>query len=726
MTPAFFFRVTTDQKSALVETLYCFIADAAPACDELSEALTGEITDNLAPDEIVFLCPTPAAAKINKAWPTGAFAGLVSRLPKRVPIGAIPFNAKGGREPTVMLRGKAVVNTDFGILARQGVTQIFRDRGGFIEPNKSYHFENPSGNHTNRFIRLSNLLSRQVEISFMAFALLPFVPLDTRLAYIDTPSLFAVVSAINELRRILAPRRPAIIAENFQSYAAVEEQPAGQKKTSYFDRKQGAITIISASSSGGLARKIVNDHRFNPALIVHLLYLGEKVEESKVAVDLAISAKLNPKGYSSEKIVYEKNNCAFCREGSLAIPLLGDQFDIRGPQPEPLVIVKTTAHRKIDDTIDDLVGYNVLQVRGTGAVFYVDSQELLKSKAYRAKLDFFARRFVPAGISHCFIDTADSMAFANIIATTTGQTFPIHNRSAIASAGIDPKKQVAPILIVVDVIASGRVMLEISRDLRNVAPNAPLIYLAGFSRMTSGQAKDGLLKNLRQTHNAAQHAFETVEDLFVPGPDLSNAWSAERQFLESTRISWPPSAKSALTKRLNRLRNTAQNFTNDLFLSAGPRLAIQSGFAFWTKKRGKATQADVFFTMAAVVQGFRTQPKGEGLKNNWLQQTLIASENFGRYNDGVIQAALLRACSPPELQYSADPASSLEMMRLIKRVLDAAHQPRGEAASEFLIALATRRLTLTDEHLRQVLVANPKTPPLVDALTTLARKLLLP
>lgn len=205
--------------------------------------------------------------------------------------------------------------------------------------------------------------------------------------------------------------------------------------------------------------------------------------------------------------------------------------------------------------------------------------------------------------------------------------------------------------------------------------------------------------NLRQTHNAAQHAFETVEDLFVPGPELSNAWSAERQFLESTRVSWPSSAKAALTKRLNRLRNTAQNFTNDLFLSAGPRLTIQSGFAFWTKKRGKATQADVFFTMAAVVQGLRTQTKGEGLKNNWLQQTLMGPENFGRYNDGVIQAALLRACSPPELQYSTDPPSSLEMMRLIKRVLDAAHQPRGEAASEFLIALATRRLTLTDEHL---------------------------
>ncbi|CAN5173892.1 hypothetical protein BH09PSE3_BH09PSE3_17410 [soil metagenome] len=728
MTPAYFFRVTTEHSSAFIETLYCFFTDASPACDELSEALTGEITDNLAPDEIVFLCPQPAVTAVTKAWTTGAFSGLLSRVAADMPMSVAPFDAQGQRGPIVPMQGTPRTETKFSTLARQGVTKIFRDRGGFIEPNASYHFENPSGNHTNRFIRLSNLLSRQVEISFLAFSLLPSIPTETRLAYIDTPSLFAVVAAINELLRVLTPKRPAIVAENFQSYAAVKEQPAG-KTTTFFDSKDGAITIISASSSGGLARKIVNDHRFNPAMIVHLLYLGEKAKNSNIAVNLAADKRLNPNGYSSEKIVYDKANCDFCRAGSLAIPLLGDQFDIRGPQPDPLVILKTHAPSHLDGTIDDLVGQEVLTVRGQGPVFSIDSMELLKSTAYLKRLKFFARRFLPAGVSHCFVDTDNSEEFAKIIAATTGQSFPIHHRNEIGTVGIDPETQAAPILIVVDVIASGRVMLEISRDLRNVAPDAPLIYLAGFSRMPSKQAKDALRKNLVQTHNVAQHAFETVEDLFVPGPELNNAWDSERQFLQKTRPSWDDTAKTELEPRLKRLRQTGKPFTNDLFLTINTPLQIQSGFAFWSKKRPQATQADVFFTVASVVQSIRTLPpgaKGNGLKNNWLQQTLVAPENFGRYNDGVIQAALLRACSSAELQYSTDPSLSLEMTRLIKRVLAAAHQPRGEAASEFLVALATRRLTLTDDHLEEVLHTNVSSPPLVQVLTALARKKLLP
>jgi hypothetical protein len=48
----------------------------------------------------------------------------------------------------------------------------------------------------------------------------------------------------------------------------------------------------------------------------------------------------------------------------------------------------------------------------------------------------------------------------------------------------------------------------------------------------------------------------------------------------------------------------------------------------------------VFFTMTAIFQHLREAPtkRTEFLSCNWLQQTLIPAENFGRFNDGVIQA----------------------------------------------------------------------------------------
>ncbi|MEH6716957.1 hypothetical protein [Parasphingorhabdus flavimaris] len=728
MTPTYLFRVTSERKSVFLETLYCFIAVANPSCDELSEALTREITDHLAPDEIVFLCPLPAVGSLSDGWSKGDFASLLSRLPPDTPISTVSFGPLGAAGPTTTLHGTPQTKTSFANLMRQGATQIFRNRGGFIEPNTSYHFENPSGKHTDRFIRLSNLLSRQVEISFLAFALLPSIPSETRLAYIDTPSLFAVVAAVNELLRILSPSRPAIIAENFQSYASFSPEGSANRST-FFDRKNEAVVIISASSSGGLARRIAKEHSFSAERLIHLLYLGDGVRRSNIAINLAKDRRFNPKGYSGEKSVYEKSNCELCLRGSKAIPLLGDQFDIRGPQPDPVVILKKDAPVNLDETVARLIARGALTIQGTPPTFMINSVKLLEIGEYKKRLEFFARRFIPAGVSHCFVDSENSKAVATFMAATTNQTFPVYLRDDISKVGIVTETQVAPILIVVDVIASGRILLEISRDLRNVAPNAPLIYIAGFGKFPSAQAKEAIRKNLVQTLNAAPHAFQTVDELILPGLELTSAWRSELAFLQKSKRHWDDSARGLLGPRLDRLRKTSMPFENDLFLSNTDKpLAIQNGFAFWSEVKKGASQADVFYTIASVVQALRVKqpsPQGAGLKNNWLQQTLIAPENFGRYNDGVIQASILRACSPAELEYSMDPALSQDMARIIKRIVLAANQSRGEAAAEFLLAMATRRLTLTHSDVSQVLAPCSGLPDIVESLRLLAREILL-
>jgi hypothetical protein len=88
----------------------------------------------------------------------------------------------------------------FSDFKRRAITGIFNARHGFVESTGTYHFENPSGRHTERFIRLSNILARSAEIAFIGFCTLPYVPAGATTAYLDTPSLYAVVAAINEQR----------------------------------------------------------------------------------------------------------------------------------------------------------------------------------------------------------------------------------------------------------------------------------------------------------------------------------------------------------------------------------------------------------------------------------------------------------------------------------------------------------------------------------------------
>lgn len=78
------------------------------------------------------------------------------------------------------------------------------------------------------------------------------------------------------------------------------------------------------------------------------------------------------------------------------------------------------------------------------------------------------------------------------------------------------------------------------------------------------------------------------------------------------------------------------------------------------------------------------------LESGELQQVLLSPEVFSRFDDGVIQAAFLRAALPAELDYRAQETHSLAM----GDITPGYGQERGEAALEFVIALAIGKIRL--------------------------------
>lgn len=94
--------------------------------------------------------------------------------------------------------------------------------------------------------------------------------------------------------------------------------------------------------------------------------------------------------------------------------------------------------------------------------------------------------------------------------------------------------------------------------------------------------------------------------------------------------------------------------------------------------------------------------------------TLISPANFDRYNDGVIQASLLRAAKPVEMDYRVDEIFSRQMTDVLSSVLTNWNNAQGEAALEFLMALWTERMCLIDEHLREIV--NLRKEEMTDAL----------
>ena len=129
---------------------------------------------------------------------------------------------------------------------------------------------------------------------------------------------------------------------------------------------------------------------------------------------------------------------------------------------------------------------------------------------------------------------------------------------------------------------------------------------------------------------------------------------------------------------------------------------------FATSTRAQLIPTHLFFcsefslTFSMLLQNARTNaslPEKDKLAPLPNRRVLLDPENFFRYNDSLIQIAILRAAFPGELDYSDHEAHSASISYLIIR----AEQVRQEAVVyEFLLALSTSRLSVNRDTLDEI------------------------
>lgn len=707
------------------DTLVAFIASRDLDAGTVAGELEKEIDHRLIPDELVIVSRESIASEIHSAFGRpGPFQRLRERLLGATPITLLSFGDTGieVRRQLLSLTGPA---SDLSLIeiCRRGGNAIFAANGGFVESTSAYHFRNPSGRHTSRFMRLSNILVRQTEITFIALCALRHIPANARTIYVDTPSLFAVVAALNDLRQSEG-QHPPLPADSFRSYDHV--------RTYKHFQTTDAVALVSASSSGGLAELLV-ERGFKPLSIVHILFLGQKPTGLNAAIDLTFHKVDNPSGIQASPEHNRDGDCTLCQNGSLPITLEGDQFDIAGPQPEPLVITRTTAHNALREMMARHAGTSTFRVNGGQPVrqYAVDPAKIAVAGSALHRLNYLASAKVPANLQHCIAVNPDSKSFAERTLSAAGSkatiVSPDEFERAVADGSVDVEQ---PILVAAAIVGSGRQLLDVSRRLRS-CPKAPIIYFAGVVTTQSTEKTKTLASSLALTSNPSPHPLIIVDEINLPSSDAPNAWDRELRLLDE--ISNKGTALgSDLKARQERLRRTSVALEDEIFLAntTGASLTLKPGFAFWdgATTMGGHSQADVFYTISAVLQGLRTAEAGIGkktLRTEWFYRTLLSPENFGRFNDAVIQASLLRAARPSELDYTDNRVASADAGRLIRRIVESATTTRGEAAAEFLIALAMGRLRLATDDLHMVLDGLAAQTALVDELVALCRARLL-
>ena len=259
------------------------------------------------------------------------------------------------------------------------------------------------------------------------------------------------------------------------------------------------------------------------------------------------------------------------------------------------------------------------------------------------------------------------------------------------------------LLIVAAVIGRGTRLLSISRDLRDLHDGARH-YMIGFQLTESINDCEQLKKNLGFSANKSVINVSIMESLAI-GRTVGDTYKAEIDLFGK----W--SGFPYLGKRVDELRQR-QGLSQNAFLPATlqneENLKLRKDFAFWKVGYGLETDHSVavLLTAALILQHAREFKKfkddDDRLASDTFQQVVLDPENFARYNDGVIQAALLRAAHPSELDYSSREEVSRRMTDILSGIFRMNSRQQGEAALEFAFALQSDRMKLYDSDMRRL------------------------
>jgi hypothetical protein len=406
---------------------------------------------------------------------------------------------------------------------------------------------------------------------------------------------------------------------------------------------------------------------------------------------------------------------------------MGERFAPEELKPKR-VLLRKDAHfvKDAEGFAKKFTGDTTLAIQGRGDLataktrpFYVNGMLLKENSSFKAYMQKVLEQRVPASVKAIvYQDDAASKALAEECSKNlqtilrASQPLPLisHHKIPDASTEIDRN---AALLIVAAVIGRGTKLLSISRDLRPLHIGART-YLIGAQVSDIQSQITALGRNLKYSSEGATIDVATFASIAI-GDSLQASYKSEYDVFTSLP---GETLNSEINKRLEEISGTSTGVVEDALLPTGAhldqKLVLRPDFAYWNfdySKRQFNTPA-VIMTAAAMLQNARestTLSNANRLGSEAFQQVVLDPENFARYNDGVIQAAILRAALPGELDYSSEAEASRYMLDMLDKIFAQCERAQGEAAPEFALALKTGRLKLAKDDMNRLLERNKQT-----------------
>jgi hypothetical protein len=709
-------------ESAPAQVVVFFTGPESITAIQVTDALQKRLPGYILPDHLIFLIPKCFEEQIQEQCSDKA-SPLYSALQRRdakssLSYGFAYYDGHGSITTYQNISGtpkslSKLLQNGTAKIVKAGMEKLVKCTSVLTKAPAGFLFSKPSSRSANYFIRAENLLSETLHAHFLAFASLRMLKQaatstmgEPDTIYLDTMAFLPIALSMQLYQSRFG--NPTI--QTIRSFHSHEGLNDGR-----LPGAAAALCLISASTSCGLAEQWIRVNSAPASRVATVLSFLEKSESCTIVHTLE-----RPQDF--EMLAESESS-----EARQTIRIHGERFIAEHTETRLLNIGMDHLPDGLQTKFDSFIGKGLFScvkpISGSERrrTVHVDKEKLVETAGFKTWFTKCLDQESPASTK---LIIHDNDLASEKLATEALKYLTERGLSCtkISESDFHQDQDLHGSVIVVAAAAErGTVLQRISRRLRSAQKSGTRLYIVGalFGR-TYEQMKD-LSSNLTQpAKGERRYVFKAFMEIPAGSAVCSNHWAKEKAMLNKL-VAFGDESLPMIKNRVDQLAAeepsglAAQAFWPSS--STEKEMKLTDGFAFVNGKEDvkKASTVDIFLTILWILQNAREGAKikdAKRLESGELQQVLLTPDVFSRYDDGIIQAAFLRAALPTELDYSAYETYSAAMADIILRVAKGYSYERGEAAMEFIIALAIEKIRLhkeVDKKLRATLKETLKT-----------------
>lgn len=594
---------------------------------------------------------------------------------------------------------------------------LFDMNSGLVNAPIGVHFGKLSSKHSSKFLRTSSvLLSSEACGAIAFFSLAALTAIEPRRIFVDTAPLLSVAFAMQRITQINKIWEQMPPAKSFSSYGGVSNLPTLSKSD---------VLLISASTSGGLAKRLVDDFHVDEGLLL-TLYLLKSSDDMKTHGRVLCDLTGHPKRLFGYSVIdnHAPSECELCKKGYVLAQLEGDQFLL---EKRAVKRLRMGAASQIGTARADLEGLTRTNSIATRLYRTHDSKTNIEINLNEAlsvngflceKFSYLLRRHAPSAVAYVIavgMSTAEANSYCQQAGLYQGKYKSIKFVSDDELDQLKAKPNVNA-LVLIGALCDHARLRGVNVQLRSLVDGGCVTYISALTIADSARNYEDLRIFLSYgEHGAETFAFRSALTVMLPWLDMKQQTSWQQELALWERLQNSATLPKEFENRLRWLKKTS-SATLRLFLEGySGELSISPDFVLLnTKKKIKSiSQSDVYAVVCNALAAERSnrtafdpKPIREKPTPVWTQtvynQTLLCPSNFRDFNDAILRAALLRSANIQELNYTIDEISSEEMLFVIEADIRTWKQGRGDALPEFLLSMACQRLRLMPLHTEQL------------------------